>query len=67
MTPVESSSIAAIDHDPDSNTLMVEFKTGQTYHYAGVPASAHAALMASKSKGMHFQAHIRGKFDAVRR
>ena len=64
MTPVESSSLAAVDHDAASGTLKVQFKSGETYHYAGVPASDHAALMASDSKGAHFQKNIRGKFKA---
>lgn len=61
-TPVKSSQIASIGHDPATNTLAIEFNGGKVYHYEGVPAEAHADLMAAESVGKHFGAHIRGKF-----
>jgi hypothetical protein len=65
MTPVDSSSIAAIGHDPILNVLKVQFKSGKTYHYHKVPADAHAALMNADSKGTHFSDRIRGNYDGV--
>ena len=42
LIPVESSQIAAIGHDADTNTLAVQFKAkggpGSIYHYSGVDA-----------------------------
>src|SRR3546814_14208537 len=33
-TPVKSSQIASIGHDPSTNTLAIEFKGGKVYHYS---------------------------------
>lgn len=68
LKPVTSSNIAAIGHDPDSNTLAVRFmpragsKWGDVWHYEGVSAKQHEALLKAESVGKHFSAHIRGKF-----
>jgi hypothetical protein len=66
MTPVKSASIAAAGHDPATQTLTVQFKSGETYHYAGVSADQHSKLMAADSVGSHFQSNIRQKFKGKR-
>jgi hypothetical protein len=63
MTPVKSSSVAAVGHNPETSVLSVRFNSGETYHYAGVSADQHAKLMAAESVGSHFQKHIRGAFE----
>ncbi len=63
MTPVKSSSLEAIAHDPATGVLSVKFKSGETYHYAGVSAADHSMLMAAESVGSHFQKNIRSKFE----
>lgn len=63
LQPVDSSNIRAIGHDPTTNTLRVQFKNGKSYDYAGVPPSAHAALMASDSKGQHLHKHIKSSHN----
>lgn len=58
---VESSQIAAIGHDPDTNTLAIQFAaksgTGSIYHYANFTAEDFAAFRGAESIGSHF-----GKF-----
>lgn len=66
MTPVKSDSIAAIGHDAATRTLKVQFNNGSTYHYAGVSADQHAALMLSDSKGAHLNAKIRPNFKSTK-
>lgn len=66
MTPVKSSSLAAVAHDPASGTLTVKFNSGETYTYAGVSADQHAKLMAADSIGSHFQKNIRSAFTGVK-
>jgi hypothetical protein len=66
LKPVESSSIAAIAHDPVTKSLVVQFKNGGTYRYDGISADQHQKLMAAKSIGTHFQQHIRAKFNGVK-
>jgi hypothetical protein len=57
--PVTSSNIASVGHDPATNTLEIEFKGGGVYHYAGVDAAKHAALVNASSVGGHFHQHIK--------
>ncbi|SOO08779.1 KTSC domain-containing protein [Xanthomonas citri] len=66
---VESRQIAAIGHDPGTQTLAVRFKNWKgevtsLYHYANVTAEDFAALQAAESKGGHFNKVI--KADPVR-
>lgn len=63
MTPVKSSQIAAIGHDPETNTLAIQFPaktgTGSVYHYSNFTAEDFAAFSAAESKGAHFGKHIK--------
>lgn len=63
LEPVESSNIEAIGHDPATNTLRVRFRSGGTYDFHHVSVEKHQKLMASESKGKHFQTHIRHHHD----
>ena len=58
-TPVESSQIASVGHDPSTNTLSVTFKRGATYQYPDVSANTAAAFMKAESKGKFFGQHIK--------
>ena len=60
MQPVESSNVAAVGYDPDTQTLHVEYRNGGRYEYAGVPPDSHAELMASDSIGRHLHTRIKG-------
>ena len=60
---VSSSNIASIGHEPESNTLEVEFKNGHVYRYAGVSAEVHRDLMNAGSIGSHFHKHIRSNYS----
>lgn len=63
LTTVKSSQIAAIGHDPATNTLAIRFNGGQKlYHYEGFTAEDFAKFKSAESIGKHFGAHIRGKF-----
>ena len=63
LTPVQSSKVAAIGHDPVSNTLAVQFsargdKPGSVYHYANFTAEDFEKFRTAESLGKHFGAHI---------
>ena len=51
LTPVTSSNIKAIGHDPEANELHVEFGDGSRWIYAGVDAFRHADMMKAESVG----------------
>lgn len=59
LSPVKSSQILALGHDPATNTLAVQFKNG-TYHYKNVDAQGFEAFSKAKSIGSHFAQHIKG-------
>lgn len=68
MRPVTgSSNIAALGHDPKSQTLAVQFQGSnlpRVYHYDGVSTADHLAMLAAPSVGSHFVAHIKGRFPS---
>lgn len=65
LTPVESSNIAAIGHDPETNTMHVEFRgamgANRLYEYRGVTAEQHQALVNAPSVGKHFHSHFKSR------
>jgi hypothetical protein len=67
LQPVQSSNIAAVGHDPATQTLAVQFKGSEPariYHYHGVTTPDHLAMMAADSVGSHFARHIKGRFPS---
>ena len=63
-TPVKSSNIAAIGHDPSTKTMAVQFKGSGIYHFRDVPAELFDKMLNSESVGKFFHSNIRGKFDS---
>ena len=62
MTPVQSSQIHSIGHDPETGTMQVRFLAGRgeqrgpgaLYQYTGVSAEDFAAFDKAESKGSYF-------------
>ena len=63
LVPVESSQLAAVGHDAETNTLRVQFKSGATYDYSGVAAEKFEAMLAADSLGKFFGSEIKAKVD----
>lgn len=64
MKPVESSQLAAIGYDPQSQTLAIQFKgrgdtPGPVYHYFDFEPERFAEFEAAESKGSFFYQQIR--------
>jgi len=64
MQDVQSSQIAAIGHDAETNTLAIRFKNWKgvatsLYHYSNFTDEDFAAFRDAESKGKHFGAHIK--------
>jgi KTSC domain len=64
---VESSTIASVGYDLTQGLLQLEFCSRAIYHYFGVPAGVHEALLEAPSKGSYFNRAIRGCFPYRRR
>jgi len=61
-TKVESTTLRALAYDAAREILQLEFRSRAIYHYYGVPAAVHEALLEAPSKGSYFNPAIRGRF-----
>jgi hypothetical protein len=59
---VTSSVLASVGFDADTDTLEIEFSSGDVYRYAGVPEFLYRGLMLSASKGVFFNTRIAGRY-----
>lgn len=66
LSPVTSSNIAALGYDGASQTLAVQFRNGDTWHYEGVPQEAYDSLRGAESVGRAFNAEIRGSYEGAK-
>ncbi len=57
--PVTSSDIKSIGYDPDNLILEIEFLSGGTYRYFGIPPHLHKEFMHADSKGKFLHAFIK--------
>lgn len=62
VTPVESTTLAAVAFDHASQCLWLTFRSGAIYCYFGVPSPVHQDLLAAPSKGAYFNRYIRGRY-----
>jgi hypothetical protein len=63
MRPVYSSHVTAVGHDPEKQELHVQWDTGKTSIYAGVPASLAEQVRTSASVGQALRDRVKGKYD----
>ena len=67
MHQVESSQIAAIGHDSETNTLAIQFAsksgTGSVYHYGNFDTEAFELFRNAESIGSHFGKFIKPNSD----
>ncbi|WP_417854921.1 KTSC domain-containing protein [Xanthomarina gelatinilytica] len=56
---VNSSNLASVGYDSDSNILEVEFLKGGIYQYYDVPESEYNSLMNASSHGSYFDLNIK--------
>jgi hypothetical protein len=63
---VESTTLATVAYDPAQHVLQLEFRDRTIYHYRGVSAEVHDALLRAPSKGAYFNRVIRSHFAGAR-
>lgn len=56
---VDSSNLASVGYDVNSNTLEIEFNSGGVYQYLNVPESVYRGLMNASSHGQYFDVYIK--------
>ena len=66
MTPVSSSNVAAVGYDDKNEIVYVQFLSGSTYTYQGVPQHEFEALRDAPSVGSYLNAHYKGVYPYVR-
>jgi len=64
-TLVSSSNIHSIGYEAHSQTLEVEFKSGNVYQYMGVSRCEYESLMNSVSIGRYLNNNIKGQYRYV--
>ena len=57
--PLLSNSLTSVGYDADTQTLEIEFKTGEIYRYLNVPESVYITFINSDSPGRFFIKHIK--------
>jgi len=57
-----STVIRRFDYDPRTQALDVEFVSGRSYRYAGVPEEVAQAFREAFSKGRFFNARVRDAY-----
>lgn len=68
MVKADSSYIEAYEHDPATDSLKIQFKSGKTFEYSGVTADHMRSLIDAAvslgSFGKAFHQVIKGKFES---
>ena len=62
---VQSSNIRSVGYEAISETLEVEFTSGNIYQYFGVPESEYEGLMNAGSKGRYLNQNIKDCYRYV--
>ena len=60
--PVDSSNIATIGYDVDSQTLEIEFLSGGVYQYFDVPEQIYEDIMSADSAGKYLNTNVKGVY-----
>ncbi len=63
--PVRSSAVRSVGYDPRSQTLEVEFVSGEVYQYVGVELIVYKAVMRADSVGRFVNERIKPRYPSV--
>jgi hypothetical protein len=62
-TKVTSTNVTEIsDYDPETRSFEVRFKGGGQYRHEDVPKVVYDDFLASESKGVYYNAHLKNRF-----
>ena len=62
---VNSSNLAQVGYDFESNTLEIEFHSGGVYQYFDVPEVVYTGLMNASSHGKYFHRNIKNNYHYI--
>jgi len=63
---LDSTNIAEVAHNRNSNELVVKFQNDKVYHYSNVDANKVKSLVNAKSSGGYLHDQIKGKYFTTR-
>ncbi len=63
MVRVNSSAIEAVGYDLDTRRMKIQFTSGNTYDFCGVPEHIYSGLMSAFSKGAYYNDHIKDRYQ----
>lgn len=61
--PKESSSVFSYAYDDEKSVLMVKFKSGDVYHYRGVPEELFKEMQKAESAGKYIHEHLKSQYN----
>lgn len=64
--PVQSSNLASVGYDSDSQILEIMFRNGSAYQFFNVPEGVYQDLVFARSKGSYFHSRIKDRYRACR-
>lgn len=59
MVMVNSSNLYAVDYNPSTETLTIQFRSGRVYEYYNVPLTIYEGLLNAPSKGKFHHKYIK--------
>lgn len=60
-----SSNIDQVEYDSDAQTMTIQFKSGQSWEYTGVPHNVFLGIQNAPSAGSYFYRSIRNQYSSV--
>lgn len=63
---LKSSNLESAAYDDDSATLVITFKTGDSYQYENVPRAQYDGMLTAASPGAFFAANIKGRYRFIK-
>ncbi len=65
-TPVVSSNVGSVGYDEYSETMEVEFLSGDVYQYFGVPLHLYEQMMSAHSIGGFLNTYVKSQYGYAR-
>jgi len=63
MVYLNSSAIRRVEYNPVTRRMVIEFTSGHSYPFCGVPENVYKALIAASSAGQYYHDHIKGHYE----
>lgn len=65
-TALDSSNLRGAEYDPDNGTLVVTFRSGETWRYLSVPQDIYEGLAEASSPGRYLNEQIKPVYTGSR-